>query len=221
MATTLNEALFKVSYLLDDLQFGYFATLQLTRSLNDAQFEVQKRLLQAGQNFYLDCVQTTMVIGQANYQLPSAFLHSHRLEYITQGLGTANEVTSVVTPITLNQQDVYPFTTGSPAGYFLKKSNLVLTPSPDNTYVLRLYYSYRVAPLVLTSDAFDCPEQYDEWVVILAAVDAFLKDGRDASLLLEKKKYYEELLKQEANNRVQDRPRMIVQTGMDGWGGAF
>lgn len=221
MATTLSEGLSKVSFLCDDLQFGYFSTLQITRFLNDAQFEVQKRLLQAGQNYYLTCVQTTLTIGQADYALPSDTLHTHRLEMIIQGLGTSNELTQPLRPITLNQQDVYPFTQGSPQGYYLRKAKLVLVPNPDTNYVLRLSYSYRVAPLVNLSDAFDCPEQFMEWVVILAAIDCFIKDGRDMSALMAKKEFYEELLKQESTSRSQDGPRMVRVTGDGGFGVLF
>lgn len=218
MATTFQEAKAKVSWWVDDTAYGYFTEEQVGRFVNDAQFEVQKLLLQAGQNFYLTCAQTTLVINQADYDFPQDMVHLNRLELITQGVGTVNEVTNPIRAITLNQQDVYPFTTGTPAGYYLKKSKIILVPPPDNSYVLRLTYSYRVSQLTNDNDVVDCPEQFMEMVPLLAAIDCFIKDGRDCSVLLEKKRYYEELLKAEANNRTQDRPRSVVVTtdGLNG-----
>ena len=221
MAVTFGDAIAKVSYWVDDLNFGYFTTLQIGRFVNDAQFEVQKRLNQAGQNYYLNCVQTTLVIGQAYYAFPQNFLGTNRLEMITQGIGTPNETTSPLSPITLNQTDVYPFLQGTPQGYYLTRSNIVLVPNPDTNYVLRLTYSYRVSPLINMSDVVDCPEQFMEWVPILAAIDCFLKDGRDVSVLMTKKMFYEELLKQESTRRTNDKPRMVVTTGDNGFGILF
>lgn len=221
MAMSFGEAKDKVSFWVDDLNKGYFTTPQLNRFVNDAQFEAQKLLLQAGQNWYVVRSVTTLIQYQADYILPSDFLHEHRLEMITNGFGTNQEQTLPISQLTLNQQDIYPFSNGTPQGYYLKKERITLVPPPDTNYTLRLYYSYRVAQLVNDNDTVDVPEQFSEMVPLLAAIDCFIKDGRDASLLIGKKAYYENLLKQEAQDRAQDRPRMVVCTGDYGGGVLF
>lgn len=221
MSYTLADAKSKITFWVDDLQKGYFTDTQLTNFISSAQYEVQKVLLQAGQNWYVTTAITQMVVGQRDYVLPSDFLHSHRLETIVSGLNTANELTNPLMTITINQQDIYPFSQGDPQGYFLKKNRLVLVPPPDNTNWMRLYYSYIVAPLVNDSDVIDVPDQFVEMVPIFAAIDCFIKDGRDASMLMAKKTFYEDMLKKEAQDRSQDGPRRVVSTSDGGFGPFF
>lgn len=224
MAYTLGNAKDKVTYYVDDLNKGYFTDVQLNRFINDAQFEVQKLLLQSGNNWYLTVSTTPIVASQAEYVLPSDFLHLHRLVVVTQNLNLSTEVNNLVFPITTNQQDIYPFSPGSVQAYYLKKSRLVLVPFPDSSqasYYLKLFYSYRVATLVLDADNVDVPDEYCELVPIMAAIDCYIKDGRDASLLMAKKLYYEDMMKKEAEQRRQDMSRQVIVTSDGGFGALF
>lgn len=196
---------------LDDAQSGYFDATTLNLWINLAQREVQKLLLQAGTNFYMEPVQTLTVSDQADYVLPDDFITLHRLEVVITGTGV-NENRQPLGPITTNQQDLVQITSGIPTNYYIKKDRVTVSPTPDNEYVLRLYYSPRVEDLTGDSDTPDVPEQYMEYVAILAAYNGFIKDDRAPENIVAKKAKYEEMLKLMASERTQDVSRQVVQT---------
>lgn len=207
------------SFWLDDLNQTYFTPTQLNQFLNNALFETQKLLIQAGQNYYLKPVQTSLIVNQSDYVLPSDFLKLHRLELVVTGT-PPNEDVVPIAPITVNQRDLVPNHTGQPQYYDIKRNRLEVFPTPDSVLTLRLYYSPRAVGLTLDSDVPDVPDQYHEMIAILAAYDGFLKDGRDPSQLIEKRNFYINMMKTDAQDRLQDAPRSVVVTG-DGAGQYF
>lgn len=203
-----------VLYWLDDLNAGYFTEPQVNVWINNAQKECQKRLIKAGQNYYVECVQTTLVVNQRSYALPEDIKKINRLEIIVSGV-TPNESVTPIIPITLMQQDMLPTGNGTPSCYFLSKNKLTLLPAPDTALVMRLDYSYLVADMTADSDIPDVPESYHEYIALLAAQDGFLKDGRANELLLKKIAEYEKDFDIDAQERNQDLPRGIISTGND------
>lgn len=201
-----------VSFWVDDLNFGYFTVPQVSRFLNNAQRELQKLLLNAGQNFYIKPVQTTTVINQYDYVLPTDFEKLHRLEMVITGI-PPNEAIQPMTSITLNQKDFFGAGPSTPTAYYLKTNRLSLLPCPQSALVLRMYYSPRVADMINDYDVPSAPEQYHEYIAVLAAYDCLLKDGRDPSTLETKIKYYENMLKMDAQERLLDSSKFIVDTG--------
>lgn len=213
---TFSDLRALTSFWLDDLQFGYFTVTQVNVWLNNAQKELQKKLINAGQNYYLKPkVKTTMVVNQRNYALPLDFKKINRLEILTNSTPIPNESTQPLLPITTNQQDLLWSTTGMPAFYSYNKSNLIIRPAPDSPYVMRLDYTYQCADMVLDTDVADAPEDYHELIALLAAQDGFIKDGRVNDLLLKKIGEYEATMKSDAQERNQDVPRSILTTGQD------
>ena len=208
------------AYWLDDLNFGYFRPVQVKAWLNNAQKETQKILLQSHQNFYVQAVQTTMVVSQTDYVLPADFMTLHRLEVVMSGTPPEESLWPLA-PITLNQQDLVTNQLGTPGTYFMKKNRLKVLPAPDTALPLRLHYSYLVCDMVLDTDSPDIPPAYHELLAVLAALDGLLKDGRDPSFMLAKREYYERMLKQETQQRNEDAPRTIVYTGNDIVGGSW
>jgi hypothetical protein len=207
------------AYWLDDLNFGYFTTTQVKVFINNAQRTVQKLLLMAGENFYVKPVQTTMIVDQTDYVLPSDFVWLHRLEVIVSGSGTSEE-RQPLQPITLNQQDFIPNGRGTPEAYYLKKNRIVVLPAPDSAKTLRLHYSPRVSDMSADADLPDVPEDYHEYIAIVAARDGLIKDRRDMTNIQVKLKDFETVLKQLAEQRKVDVPRQIVTTEM-GFGSMF
>lgn len=194
---------------LDDENAGYFTRDKVKQWVNYGQQEAQKLLIGAGENWYLECVQTTMVANQPLYALPYDFLKSHRVVIVDNPtLTTATETD--LEPITLNQQDMIGNQAAYPIAFSLRKGCVGVYPKPDLTYTLRLYYSYRVTDMVYDHEVPDLPEQYHEVIAIIAALNGFIKDGRDASLLMKKLKDYTEMMKTDSEERVEDRPRMVV-----------
>ncbi len=193
---------------LDDPNAGYFTLSQVNVWLNNAQREVQKQLIQAGENWYVVKTSTATVASAETYDLPTDFLKLHKLEVLVSGT-TPNEVRQGIMPVTLMQLDQVSMGTGLPEVYCIKKSCLILRPIPDQIYTLYMHYSPRVADMVNSSDQPDVPPQYHEYIAVLATIDGLLKDQRDQSAFLEKKRSYLELMKQDAQNRQVDVPRMV------------
>lgn len=197
---------------LDDLQGAYFTPAQVNVWLNMAQRQVQMELLQAGENWYMKPVETLMVSGQQDYMFPSDFVYEHRIEIVLSGTGS-NENRQPLIFITTNQQDQVPISIGVPSCYYIKKDRFTISPTPSTAMsnkTLRLYYSPRVADMTSDSDSPDVPEQFMEYVAILAAFNGFIKDDRGAENLLSKKTEYLNILKKMAEDRNQDAARQVV-----------
>jgi hypothetical protein len=209
MAMQLQDLRNLTLYWLDDLSGGYFTSTQVNLWLNNAQRECQKQLLQAGQNYYLKPSQTSTVKNQSDYVLPSDFLKLHRLELITSGTGV-NEVKKLLNSISLNEQMDISTGTGTPDCYILKKNRLTLYRTPDSAKTLRLYYSTRVADMINDTDVPDLPEEFEEFLPIMAAIDGLVKDNRSSPTLAAKYQMYIDRFKQMANDRKQDRSRRVI-----------
>jgi hypothetical protein len=206
---------------LDDTSGGYFNDSNCNTWLNLAQRRVQMDLLQAGQNYYEISVETPLVIGQADYLFPADFITLNRLEVIYSGSGV-NENRIPLKPITTNQQDMVPITSGNPTNYYLKRDRFTISPTPQSALTMRLYYSYRVADMGADSDVPDVPEHFMEYVAVVAAYDGFIKDDRAPENLMAKKKQYEDVLKKMASSRNEDVSRQIVITSdYDNFGNMF
>lgn len=204
-------------YWVDDLNAGYFTETQCNAWLNRALREVQKQLLDAHEYYYLKCVYTTTVVNQREYTLPLDFLCSHRLEYILSGSGVSEVVQSQAI-MTLNQQDFFGKAAGTPGAYVVKKSSLVLFPAPDTATTLRFFYSHRIDDMNSDGDVPDVPEQYQEYIALLAAQNAFIKDDRVPNNLLEKIQEYKTMMKNAAEERQQDAPRTVIKSEFDDYG---
>lgn len=211
---TVGEIKTYVSYLVDDLEFGYFTSAQLNRFINQAQLEVQKKLIRAGWTWYLKIDESlTTVVNQSDYSLPSDFLEINKLEYVKNA--GVNESKIVLNSIdALSESSFFAQYNGQSQAFYLKKDKLVLLPKPNIAGdTLRIYYSYRIADISADGDTPDIPKEYHEYLAHLVAIKCFIKDGRDYTLLTGVTKEIEKDLEAAAASRLQDKPRMIVLTG--------
>lgn len=201
----------------DDLSAGYFTIPQISRFINNAQLEVQKQLIQSGQNWYQKCVETATVYNQNSYVLPADFLKVDHMTIVTGNAGQGgNEMKHPIFHSTHAEADQVNYTLSCPRTFYLAKNCIVFAPYPDKVYLLRMDYDYLVADMVFQTDTPDIPRQYQEYIAVLASIDCFLKDQRDPSPFFSKKQYYEDMMKKDAQDRMVDRPRMIVETGGGG-----
>ncbi len=203
---------------LDDASGGYFDASFINDAINRGCRETQKQLIMAGEMYYLKMppAETQTVINQATYVLPDDFLKLHRMVYVVSGQGI-NEYVNSLSFITLNQQDLIGTTaTGTPVCFNIQGDKITLYPTPDKATTLRLWYSYRIPDMTSDSDSPDVPEDYQDYACILAAMDGFIKDDRPPTNILTKKSYYEALLKEMAEDRSQQGPRMVVTTENEG-----
>lgn len=212
---TLSQLRTLVLSWLDDPNAQYFTTAQVNVWLNNAQREVQKQLIQAGENFYVTRVSTTTVQNYDTYALPTDFMRLHKLELLTEGTTTPptyNQVRQQITPVTLVQLDKVSMSTGKPTVHAIRKNCLILRPIPDNAYTIYMDYSPEVVDMSSDSSTPDVPLRYQEYIAVLAAFDGLLKDNRDPSTLLAKKQFYLDLMKQDSQNRNVDESRSVVAT---------
>ena len=209
-----------VSLWVDDPRFGYFTESEITTYLNNAQKETQKLLIQAGQNYYCTAVSTPLVNGQNEYALPEDFIDLNRVVIVTAGSGpTATQV--ALNFITLNQRDLVSNQTGMPQYYTIVKNRLRLFPVPQSNNLMILTYSPAVEDMVLDADEPNVPKYFSEFLAVLATIDCFLRDGREMGPFLEKKEYYQTMLKNQAQDRNVDTPRAVVLTDQYGTGDYF
>lgn len=225
MSLTFSDLQTICSDYLDDPNNGYFTLPILKQRLNLNLKELQKRLISANKDYYVECVYTNTVVNQKAYQLPSDFLQVVRLSYITQGSGTTAAEQKIL-PITPNQRDNLVDLSGDPIAYWIQKGsasntvgNLMLAPTPNRIVEMHLEYSYLVADMVNQSDIPDAPAQFHEYIALMTVRDLMIKDARPIMSIEGKLKEYEMLLKQIAVQRRIDQPRMIVST--DTWDAGF
>lgn len=205
-----------VLYWVDDLAGDYFTDTQVGVFLNNAQKEIQKTLLKAHENYYTKRVQTTTVINQSDYLLPTDFMKVHRVEVVLSGTAP-NEDKRKLDQITMSEADLLQDKTSTPSAFYLHRDRMVLVPVPDAEKTLRITYTPYVADMVNTTDLPDVPVQYHEAVAIWAAVDCFIKDDRTPTNLLAKKAFYEDLMKKDSEMRSETQSRSIVVTESTGY----
>lgn len=200
---------------LDDKNAGYFTRPDVKRWLNLGQRETQKIVIQAFEGHYRVTKQTTLVLYQREYQLPSDFKKLSRLEIILDGAAPQSEAIIRLGKITENQQDLAGPRTGTPNCYYFRGDQLVLVPLPDSAKTLRMTYIYRVADMVNDGDTPDIPEDYHEYLAILASITGLSRDGGQGdklSAMIKRQADFIEQFKRDAEERNIDEPRTVVQT---------
>jgi len=215
---TLIELRELVSGYVDDVDNGYFTVPDVNRYLNLAMYEVQKLLLQAFEDMWIKCVETTVFTNQIEYVLPDDFKKLNRLEIIISGTTPQTLVTNQLMKITRNQQNMVSnvnYNNGYPTVYYFKNRSLVIRPVPSQQNIMRMDYTYKIADMVLDTDQPDIPDEYQDFGAVLAAITCLTRDGRLSQTLIDKKAYYEKQIKRDAEQRNIDMPRTIVQTVAD------
>lgn len=207
---------------LDDVNGTYFTPAEVKVWINNAQREVQKLLLQAGENYYVLKMGGLTVTNQDTYQLPTDFRKCHKFEVVLSNAGTVNEVRNTMAPVTYQQLEQVSQSTGSPVAYCIKRNVVVLRPIPDQAYTIYMHQSYRVVDMSVDADLPDVPEDYQEFIAVLATLDGYMKDQRDPSaFIIAKRDYYLNLLKQDADDRDVSAPKSVVVTESFGCGSLF
>lgn len=199
---------------LDDVDANYFTRAQIKLWINNGQKETQKLVEQAFEGHFIKCVETTLVVNQREYELPTDFKRLHRLEVVISGSTYQTQSVTRLGKITPNQQDVLA-RSGAPIGYYFKGTQLILVPVPDTAKTLRMEYAYRIPDLSANGDTSEIPKEYHEHAVVLATIDGLVRDGRDPAPLNQKREQLETSIKRDAEQRNVDQPRTIVQTNFD------
>lgn len=199
---------------LNDLSAGFFTEDQINTYLNNAQKEAQKKLLQAGEEYYTICVTTPTVQDQDCYALPGDFRKLNKLKLITSNFGTANENYDLLNYATPVELDAIKGGPGKPSNYTIRRNCVILRRIPDSTpYYLGMLYSYMVADMNSDSEEPDVPAPYHEYLALLATRDGLLRDERAPSNeFLSKLDSYEKLMVEDSKQRDVSAPRYITST---------
>lgn len=211
---TTGEIITYMSYLVDDLELGYFTQPQMLRFLNQSLREAQKLLCLAGNNWYVKVSTRDVVANQRDYMLPCDFLYLHRLELRTpaNGITPNNYDRQVLDSITINQQDNFS-TYAQPIAFYLEKNYLILTPIPQNAdFTMWLWWSKMVDEVTQDSDVPDIPTEYVEYLAQKATSLCFVKDDRAMDNILPVFIETEKRLKAAAIERAQNQASRVVIT---------
>lgn len=208
---------------LDDPNGGYFTPAQMNVWLNNAQRELQKRLIDKGQNYYVQRMEGTMVAGVDTYTLPTDYKKTHKLEVLVDGTAdTSSARYQLVTEVTLMELARIPPGPGIPCAVAYKRNAMILRPYPQQAYTMFLHQSYQVADMTSDADIPDVPADYAEYIAIRAALDGFMKDQREPSqFVLDKKKEYEDMLTIDSQKRDVSTPRMVRMVDEGDWGNTW
>lgn len=193
----------------DDKSFGYFTLVDVKARLNLAMRELQKRLISANESYYTACVKTSTVVSQKAYALPSDFLQIIRLERVISGTGDLQRCEKIEY-ITPNQRNLTVSVSGDPSFYYFQKNYLMLVPTPNRVQEIHLEYSYQIDDMVNDADVPDAPEEFHEYIGVLATRDCLFQDERSLATIQTKLTDFEKLLKEIAEQRRADGPRMVV-----------
>lgn len=208
---------------LDDVNGTYFTSAEVNVWLNNAQRELQKRLIDKGENYYVERLSGTMVAGTDTYTLPTDFKKSHKLEVVEPGTSGTSERRRILTPVTYVQLDAISSTgTGMPVAVCFKRNAMILRPIPDQAYTMYLHQSYQVVDMSSDSDIPDVPADYAEYIAIRATIDGFMKDQRQPTeFIMAKKEEYEKMLAIDSQKRDVSAPRMVVSTEDQSYGALY
>jgi hypothetical protein len=208
---TLGEMRTLFGTYVSDPYFGYFTPSITLTFLNNALIQAQLRLLKMHAAYYSVCTSTTLVIGQSQYALPDDFLALFDA-WIDLETATVPTETLPLNFIPLSQRHNFNQTNGTPTNFYMLKDSINLVCPPDTALTFELIYAYRVPALASDLDIPDVPEQFHEYIVLLAAKTAFMTDDRVSSLIDDEIKKYDDLIS--ANEqRVQSQPRFIIEVG--------
>lgn len=208
---------------LDDVNGTYFTSAEVNVWLNNAQRELQKRLIDKGENYYVQRLSGTLVADTDTYTLPTDFKKSHKLEIVLPGTSGVNEQRRILTPVTYVQLDaVSSVGTGMPVAVCFKRNAMILRPIPDQAYTVYLHQSYQVVDMSSDADIPDVPADYAEYIAIRATLDGFMKDQRQPTeFIIAKKEEYEKMLTIDSQRRDVSSPRMVVSTEDQSYGALY
>ena len=148
---------------------SFFEDSEMTEWFNWAQLEIQNKLVQTFENWFVTSCGINIVAGTDEYVLPSGCLKIVRVEDISD-----TQAPVEVLPMTFNDKDKHLDSAwGDSSGnsdieyYAIKGNRLVLRPIPSQggTGKLKVWYSRRVDFLISASSCSTIPNEYHELLV--------------------------------------------------------
>jgi len=170
-----------------DNSSSFFEDTEMLGWYNWAQLEVQNKLVQTFENWFVTNTGITIVAGTDSYPLPSGCLKVVRVEDITD---TAAPVE--ILPMTFNDKDKHlsslhiNISGDSDIEYYaIYGGRFIFRPIPSSGGInkIRVYYSRRVEAIIDASSCSTIPDEYHELLVWSVVENGLIKQEATAEAM--------------------------------------
>jgi len=226
----------------DRVDSPFVTTAEWNSYINQSYFELYDLLVTVYEDYFIaPPVHFTTNGNQFLYPLPdgvTVFQHGDGTNFVPQslyklrgvdlGLQTANNAYVTVSKFNFMDRNrfVYPNSASTIYGVFnmqyrMMGKNIEFIPTPSNNQRIRLWYTPRLAQLLLDTDIMDGVSGWTEYVIVDAAIKALQKEESDVSALMMQKQALLVRIQDSAMNRDEGQPDRITDVRANGmWGGS-
>ena len=196
-----------------DMENSEFVTdSELNTYINSSIAELHDLLIAAYDSDYsVSTVSFNTASGTSSYALPNGTNYSAAAElYKLRGVDIRRNNDDWLTLETFNFNERNRTGEGGIyMRYRMVGANLVLSPDPDGTYEVKLWYIPVATKLTLDADTLRDLNQYSEYVVVDAAIKMLQKEESDVSVLMAQKAALSQRITDMAQNRDAGRPESV------------
>jgi len=200
-----------------DMTASQFVTdSELNGWINSSYAELYDLLVtKFGNDYFVELYSFTTTNGTERYDLPSNF---YKLLGVDLQLtpGAADDGYITLRPFTFSERNRYATANAQTwigvtnLRYRLNGSKLWLTPTPQQSQQLRLWYVPRVSPLANDADVADGVSGWLEYVIVDVAIKALQKEESDVSVFLAQKGALIQRIEAAAENRDAGNPATVA-----------
>ena len=173
----------------DMVNSKFFSESELNNYVNQSVKELYDRLINAGEYYYLQSANLSVVSGDDTYALPADFYKLLGVDLVVDSQG--NAVT--LRPFQFEQRNAYLFTpTWNIVGlsylrYMVLGDNIKFVPQPNSPQQIRVWYAPLCSDLVNDSDTFQGINGWEEYVVVDLCIKMLAKEESDVSVFAAQK----------------------------------
>lgn len=200
-----------------DMTASQFVTdSELNGWINNSYAELYDLLVtKFGNDYFVETYTFTTTNGTERYDLPANF---YKLLGVDLQLtpGAADDGYITLRPFTFSERNRYATANAQTwigvtnLRYRLNGSKLWLTPTPQQSQQLRLWYVPRVSPLVNDASVADGVSGWLEYVIVDVAIKALQKEESDVSVFLAQKGALIQRIESAAENRDAGNPATVA-----------
>lgn len=173
----------------DMVNSKFFSESELNNYVNQSVKELYDRLINAGEYYYLQSANLSVVSGNDTYALPADFYKLLGVDLVVDSQG--NAVT--LRPFQFEQRNAYLFTpTWNIVGlsylrYMVQGDNIKFVPQPNSPQQIRVWYAPLCSDLVNDSDTFQGINGWEEYVIVDVCIKMLAKEESDPSVFAAQK----------------------------------
>lgn len=221
MSVTLAQLKERVRQRADMENSTFVEDDELVTYINSSIAELHDLLVAAyGSNYFLEDHSFSTVGGTPDYELPADFYKLSGVDVLIAGSDWAS-----IKPFNFNERnrslDVTWGLIGGPnLRYRLMGNNLKLSPTPNGTYQIKVWYTPKATELVADADTLNDLNQFSEYVIVDVAIKCLQKEESDVSVLMAQKTELRRRIEIMAENRDSGDSDSVsdVHSVNSGWG---